>query len=52
MLCLLFAFRVWSPPDARSNSHQVYKIQPRSIVDYEPGCSSIAFKESKPVSDF
>eukprot|EP00106_Octopus_bimaculoides_P002731 XP_014770173.1 PREDICTED: sorbin and SH3 domain-containing protein 1-like isoform X11 [Octopus bimaculoides] len=38
----------WSPPDARSNL-STYKIQPRSIVDYEPGCSSIAFKESKPI---
>ncbi|CAI9722468.1 sorbin and SH3 domain-containing 1-like isoform X3 [Octopus vulgaris] len=37
----------WSPPDARANL-SIYKIQPRSIVDYEPGCSSIAFKESKP----
>ncbi|XP_029637197.1 sorbin and SH3 domain-containing protein 1 isoform X3 [Octopus sinensis] len=38
----------WSPPDARANL-SIYKIQPRSIVDYEPGCSSIAFKESKPI---
>ncbi|CAH1795503.1 unnamed protein product, partial [Owenia fusiformis] len=36
----------WAPPHARSKL-EVYKNQPRSIVDYEPGFSSIAFKEAK-----
>ncbi|XP_053392604.1 sorbin and SH3 domain-containing protein 1-like isoform X23 [Mercenaria mercenaria] len=36
----------WSPPSARSTL-EVYRNQPRSIVDYEPGFSSIAFRESK-----
>ncbi|XP_052767527.1 serine/arginine repetitive matrix protein 2-like isoform X6 [Mya arenaria] len=36
----------WSPPSARA-SLDVYRNQPRSIVDYEPGFSSIAFRESK-----
>ncbi|KAL4239958.1 Sorbin and SH3 domain-containing protein 1 [Mactra antiquata] len=36
----------WSPPNARSTL-EVYRNQPRSIVDYEPGFSSIAFRESK-----
>ncbi|XP_062604530.1 uncharacterized protein LOC134266323 isoform X5 [Saccostrea cucullata] len=36
----------WSPPHVRSKI-EVYRNQPRSIVDYEPGFSSIAFQESK-----
>ncbi|XP_052235392.1 uncharacterized protein LOC127847484 isoform X10 [Dreissena polymorpha] len=36
----------WSPANARS-THDVYRNQPRSIIDYEPGFSSIAFRESK-----
>ncbi|XP_060598250.1 uncharacterized protein LOC132752021 isoform X18 [Ruditapes philippinarum] len=36
----------WSPASARSTL-EVYRNQPRSIVDYEPGFSSIAFRESK-----
>ncbi|XP_060066917.1 uncharacterized protein LOC132547177 isoform X3 [Ylistrum balloti] len=36
----------WSPPNVRSKI-EVYRNQPRSIVDYEPGFSSIAFQESK-----
>lgn len=36
----------WSPPSVRSKI-EVYRNQPRSIVDYEPGFSSIAFQESK-----
>ncbi|XP_033746573.1 uncharacterized protein LOC117331777 isoform X4 [Pecten maximus] len=39
----------WSPPSVRSKI-EVYRNQPRSIVDYEPGFSSIAFQESKTVS--
>ena len=39
----------WSPPHVRSKI-EVYRNQPRSIVDYEPGFSSIAFQESKVVS--
>ncbi|XP_069125566.1 uncharacterized protein [Argopecten irradians] len=39
----------WSPPSVRSKI-EVYRNQPRSIVDYEPGFSSIAFQESKSVS--
>ena len=29
---------------------EIYKNQPRSITEYEPGFSSIAFKEAKTVS--
>ncbi|XP_052686714.1 sorbin and SH3 domain-containing protein 1-like isoform X32 [Crassostrea angulata] len=36
----------WSPPHVRSKI-EIYRNQPRSIVDYEPGFSSIAFQESK-----
>ncbi|XP_056019302.1 uncharacterized protein LOC125671809 isoform X37 [Ostrea edulis] len=36
----------WSPPHVRSRI-EVYRNQPRSIVDYEPGFSSIAFQETK-----
>jgi hypothetical protein len=36
----------WSPPHARYRN-EVYRNQPRSIVDYEPGYSSIAFKEGR-----
>ncbi|XP_064615603.1 sorbin and SH3 domain-containing protein 1-like [Liolophura sinensis] len=36
----------WIPADARAKP-DVYKIQPRSIMDYEPGFSSIAFQETK-----
>lgn len=38
----------WSPPHVRSKI-EIYRNQPRSIVDYEPGFSSIAFQESKVV---
>ncbi|KAJ8318284.1 hypothetical protein KUTeg_003375 [Tegillarca granosa] len=36
----------WSPPSVRSKI-EVYRNQPRSIIDYEPGFSSIAFQETK-----
>nr|XP_034313653.1 sorbin and SH3 domain-containing protein 1 isoform X44 [Crassostrea gigas] len=36
----------WSPPHVRSKI-EIYRNQPRSIIDYEPGFSSIAFQESK-----
>ncbi|CAC5369196.1 unnamed protein product [Mytilus coruscus] len=36
----------WNPPNARSTVEK-YRCQPRSIVDYEPGFSSIAFQEAK-----
>lgn len=42
-------FSEWSPPSVRSKI-EVYRNQPRSIIDYEPGFSSIAFQESKSVS--
>ncbi|XP_076073825.1 uncharacterized protein LOC143045293 isoform X25 [Mytilus galloprovincialis] len=36
----------WNPPNARSTVEK-YRCQPRSIVDYEPGFSSLAFQEAK-----
>ncbi|XP_013416125.1 sorbin and SH3 domain-containing protein 1-like isoform X3 [Lingula anatina] len=36
----------WSPPSAR-NRIEVYKNQPRKIEEYEPGFSSIAFRQAK-----
>ncbi|KAL3877388.1 hypothetical protein ACJMK2_035100 [Sinanodonta woodiana] len=36
----------WEPPSVRSKV-EVYRNQPRSIVDYEPGFSSLAFRETK-----
>ncbi|XP_067672537.1 sorbin and SH3 domain-containing protein 1-like isoform X5 [Haliotis asinina] len=36
----------WTPTHARS-SIEVYRNQPRSIMDYEPGFSSIALREAK-----
>lgn len=39
----------WVPPSVRSKI-EVYRNQPRSIVDYEPGFSSIAIREAKTVS--
>ncbi|KAL8600635.1 hypothetical protein ACOMHN_030291 [Nucella lapillus] len=41
----------WSPASVRSKI-EVYRNQPRSIMDYEPGFSSIAFREAKTVSVF
>ncbi|GFO23492.1 sorbin and sh3 domain-containing protein 2 [Plakobranchus ocellatus] len=38
--------RKWNPPNVRSKI-EVYRCQPRSIMDYEPGFSSIAFREAK-----
>ena len=46
----LYAFRSsWSPPHAKYRP-DVYRNQPRSITDYEPGFSSIAFREARTVS--
>ena len=39
----------WSPPHARYRNEK-YRNQPLSITDYEPGFSSIAFKEARVVS--
>ncbi|XP_012936388.1 uncharacterized protein LOC101862791 [Aplysia californica] len=36
----------WAPASVRSKI-EVYRCQPRSIMDYEPGFSSISFRESK-----
>ncbi|XP_048256892.1 serine/arginine repetitive matrix protein 2-like isoform X8 [Haliotis rufescens] len=36
----------WTPTHAKS-SIEVYRNQPRSIMDYEPGFSSIALREAK-----
>ncbi|CAL1541904.1 unnamed protein product, partial [Lymnaea stagnalis] len=36
----------WAPSNARAKI-EVYRCQPRSIMDYEPGFSSIAFREQK-----
>ncbi|KAK3090212.1 hypothetical protein FSP39_010097 [Pinctada imbricata] len=36
----------WSPPHVRSKI-EIYRNQPRSIIDYEPGFSSLAFQERK-----
>ncbi|KAK3610684.1 hypothetical protein CHS0354_028075 [Potamilus streckersoni] len=36
----------WEPPSVRSKV-EIYRNQPRSIVDYEPGFSSLAFRETK-----
>ena len=44
-----FSSSHWVPPSVRSKI-EVYRNQPRSIVDYEPGFSSIAIREAKTVS--
>ncbi|XP_070188476.1 uncharacterized protein [Littorina saxatilis] len=41
-----FSSGYWAPASVRSKI-DVYRVQPRSIVDYEPGFSSIAFQETK-----
>ena len=47
--CDSFSSYAWTPASVRSKI-EVYRNQPRSIVDYEPGFSSIAIREAKTVS--
>ncbi|KAK7111251.1 hypothetical protein V1264_010918 [Littorina saxatilis] len=46
-----FSSGYWAPASVRSKI-DVYRVQPRSIVDYEPGFSSIAFQETKTGNQF
>jgi len=39
-------YNSWSPPHAKYRDEK-YKVQPNSIVDYEPGRSSIALREAR-----
>uniref|UniRef100_A0A0B7A9T0 Sorbin and SH3 domain-containing protein 1 n=1 Tax=Arion vulgaris TaxID=1028688 RepID=A0A0B7A9T0_9EUPU len=40
------SFSVWEPPSVKSKI-EVYRCQPRSILEYEPGYSSISYRESR-----
>lgn len=42
------AFSVWVPPNVKSKI-EVYRCQPRSILEYEPGYSSVSFREERSV---
>ncbi len=50
-LVSLRSTNTWSPPHARYKNEK-YRNQPLSITEYEPGFSSIAFKEARVVSTF